>query len=66
VDNLNQEPHRIFRKLYDSLSQQLLNKSVPELILIIAKYQYQSEFVADHEINILACLTEIMISCEFK
>jgi DNA polymerase III delta prime subunit len=66
VDNLNQEPHKIFRKLYDSLSQQLLNKSVPELVLIIAKYQYQSEFVADHEINILACLTEVMISCEFK
>jgi hypothetical protein len=39
---------------------------VPQLVLILAKYQYQAAFVADHEINLIACLTEIMVECEFK
>jgi len=39
--------------------------SVPQLILILADYQYKAAFVADHEINIMACMTEIMASCKF-
>jgi hypothetical protein len=41
-------------------------QSVPQLVLILAKYQYQAAFVADSEINLIACLTEIMVDCEFK
>jgi hypothetical protein len=41
-------------------------QSVPQLVLILAKYQYQAAFVADAEINLVACLTEIMVDCEFK
>ena len=40
--------------------------SVPAAVLVLAKYQYQGAFVADQEINMLACLTEIMVECEFK
>ena len=57
---------KIFRKLYDSLSGYLKPQSVPQAVLIIADYQYKSAFVADQEINLVACLTEIMVECEFK
>lgn len=66
TNNLDNDPSRIFRKLYDSLYEQLKPNSVPQLVLILAKYQYQAAFVADHEINLIACLTEIMVECEFK
>jgi hypothetical protein len=52
--------------MYDVLYDNLKPVSIPEAVLIIAKYQYQISFVADQEINLLACLTEIMMSCEFK
>ena len=64
--NLDNDPSRIFRKLYDVLYEELKPQSVPQLVLILAKYQYQAAFVADHEINMIACLTEIMVDCEFK
>jgi len=64
--NLDNDPTRIFRKLYDGLYELLKANSVPQLVLILAKYQYQAAFVADHEINLIACLTEIMVECEFK
>ncbi len=64
--NLDNDPARIFRSLYDGLSDKLKANSVPQLVLILAKYQYQAAFVADHEINLIACLTEIMVECEFK
>jgi len=54
------------RKLYDSLSAHLKPQSVPQAVLIIADYQYKSAFVVDQEINLVACLTEIMVECEFK
>ena len=57
---------RIYRKLYDSLNNYLKSQSVPQAVLIIAEYQYKSAFVADQEINLVACLTEIMVECEFK
>lgn len=66
TNNLDNDPSRIFRKLYDSLYEQLKPNSVPQLVLILAKYQYQNAFVADYEINLIACLTEIMVDCEFK
>ena len=66
TSNLDNDPTRIYRKLYDTLYEQLKPNSVPQLVLHLAKYQYQAAFVADHEINMTACLTEIMVDCEFK
>lgn len=66
TNNLDNDASRVFRNLYDSLYEQLKPQSVPQLVLILAKYQYQAAFVADHEINMIACLTEIMVDCEFK
>lgn len=66
TNNLDNDPARIFRSLYDTLYEKLKPGSVPQLVLILAKYQYQAAFVADHEINLMACLTEIMVECEFK
>ena len=66
TNNLDNDPARIFRKLYDGLYENLKPQSVPQLVLILAKYQYQAAFVADSEINLIACLTEIMVDCEFK
>ncbi len=66
TNNLDNDPIKVYRKLYDSLYEELTPDSVPQLVLILAKYQYQSAFVADHEINMIACLTEIMVDCSFK
>ena len=66
VDNLDNDPAVLLRRIYDSLSSSLVPSSIPAAVLIIAKYQYQIAFVADQEINMLACLTEIMVECEFK
>ena len=66
VDNIDNDPVLILRRIYDSLYDYLKGPSIPEAVLIIAKYQQQVTQVADQEINMLACLTEIMMSCEFK
>jgi DNA polymerase III delta prime subunit len=66
TNNLDNDPTKIYRKLYDTLYEQLKANAVPQLVLHLAKYQYQAAFVADHEINMVACLTEIMVDCEFK
>ena len=66
VNNIDKEPASLFRGIYDVLYEALDSKSVPQAILIIAGYQYKAAFVADHEINMVACLTEIMASCKFK
>jgi len=66
TNNLDNDPTKIYRKLYDTLYEQLKPNSVPQLVLHLAKYQYQAAFVADAEINMVACLTEIMVDCEFK
>jgi DNA polymerase III delta prime subunit len=55
----------IFRKIYDNMYQFLKPQSIPRAVLILADYQYKSAFVVDHEINMVACLTEIMVECEF-
>ena len=66
VDNLDNDPAVLLRRIYDNLYTSLVPSSIPASVLIIAKYQYQIAFVADQEINLLACLTEIMVDCEFK
>ena len=66
VDNLDNDPAVLLRRIYDSLSGSLVPSSIPAAVLILAKYQYQIAFVADQEINLLACLTEIMVECTFK
>ena len=66
VDNLDNDPTVLLRSIYDACYTSLEGAGVAAAVLIIAKYQYQSSFVADQEINMLACLTEIMVECEFK
>jgi len=65
-NNLDNDPSKIFRKLYDVLFDKFTPNAVAALIVILAKYQYQSSFVADQEINLMACLTEIMSESDFK
>tara|TARA_Y100001978_G_C23635355_1_gene405540 strand:- start:21 stop:962 length:942 start_codon:yes stop_codon:yes gene_type:complete len=66
VNNLDNDPTVLLRHIYDNLFTTLVSTSIPAAVLVIAKYQYQVAFVADQEINLLACLTEIMVECEFK
>tara|TARA_R100001463_G_scaffold1880_2_gene8083 strand:+ start:52 stop:1002 length:951 start_codon:yes stop_codon:yes gene_type:complete len=66
VSNLDNDTSVLLRRIYDALYDALSNSSIPAAVLVLAKYQYQSAFVADQEINMLACLTEIMVECEFK
>ena len=66
MDNLDNDSGVLLRRLYDSLYESLVPSTIPAAVLVIAKYQYQIAFVADQEINLLACLTEIMVECEFK
>jgi DNA polymerase III delta prime subunit len=66
VNNLDNDPSVLLRRIYDSLYTSLVPATIPAAVLILAKYQYQIAFVADQEINMLACLTEIMVECKFK
>ena len=66
VANLDNDMSSLLRGVYDSLSENMEGPAMAAAILIIAKYQYQAAFVADQEINLLACLTEIMVECEFN
>jgi|TARA_B100000035_G_scaffold260728_1_gene231668 replication factor C small subunit len=61
TQNMDHDPYMVMRKIYDVLYKHASNASIPNCVLIIAKYQYQIQFVADQEINTLACLTEIML-----
>lgn len=65
VDNMDTEPQAIFRKIYDNMSKYLQPQSIPQVVLILADYQYKNAFVADHELNVVACMTEIMASAEW-
>jgi DNA polymerase III delta prime subunit len=64
--NLDHGPTHLFKEIYDLLYLHLDPKSIPQAVLIIAGYQYKAAFVADQEINMVACLTEIMAGCKFK
>ena len=66
VHNLDNDPHRIYRRVYDSLSGNVPDSAIPHCVLILGNYSYKSAFVADQEINLLACLTEMMIEVPFK
>jgi DNA polymerase III delta prime subunit len=66
VANMDNDTTVLLRRIYDALYSSLENNSIPAAVLVLAKYQYQSAFVADQEINMLACLTELMVECEFK
>ena len=64
--NLDHGPTHLFKEIYELLYLHLDPKSIPQAVLIIAGYQYKAAFVADQEINMVACLTEIMAGCKFK
>ena len=66
VNNLDNDTNVLLRRIYDACYDSLVPNSIPAAVLTLAKYQYQGAFVADQEINMLACLTEIMVECEFK
>ena len=65
-NNIDTDASAIFRGVYDNALDNLKPESLPQLILILADYQYKHAFVADHELNVVACLTEIMANVEFK
>lgn len=64
VNNSDIDPSKIFRSIYDGLNSYLKPESVPAAVVILAKYQYQQAFCADAELNLVACLTEVMVECE--
>ena len=66
VQNLDNDPIRIYRRIYDTLYSSLDSSTIPHAVVILADYSYKSAFVADQEINLLACLSEIMAQCKFK
>ena len=66
VNNLDNDTSVLLRRIYDACYDSMVPNSIPAAVLTLAKYQYQMAFVADQEINMLACLTELMVECEFK
>jgi len=66
VENIDDDSAKLFRKLYDALSEHMDPSSIPDAILILAEYQYKAAFVADQEINLVACLTELLATTEWK
>lgn len=66
VNHMDVDTVAIFRGLYDNMFQYVADNSVPQLVLILADYQYKDAFVADHELNTVACMTEIMMQVNFK
>jgi DNA polymerase III delta prime subunit len=65
VNHMDLDANAIFRGLYDNMNETVKPQSIPQLVLILADYQYKDAFVADHELNVVACMTEIMSSVEF-
>ena len=64
--NSDVEVSVILRALYDKSSEIMDDKSIPQLVVILADYQYKAAFVADGELNLVACLTEVMSECQFQ
>ena len=64
--NIHNDPQAIYRKIYDSFFTKFENNSVPQAIIILSDYTYKSAFVADQEVNMVACLTELMMECKIK
>ena len=65
AENIDNDHVRLYRQIYDSLYNRFEKKSIPQAVLTIADYSYKAAFVADQEVNMVACLTEIMMNCEF-
>ena len=65
VNNIDVDASAIFRGIYDAMNEKVVPQSIPQLVLILADYQYKNAFVADHELNVVACMTEIMANVEF-
>lgn len=66
VNNMDVEPQAIIRQLYDNMNESVAPQSIPQLVLVLAEYQYKNAFVADHELNMVAMMTEIMAQVNFK
>ena len=66
VNNIDTDAVAIFRGIYDKMTDKVEPSSIPQLVLILADYQYKNAFVADHELNVVACMTEIMANVKFN
>ena len=66
VNNIDTDASAIFRGIYDRMYDKIKPQSIPQLVLILADYQYKNAFVADHELNVVACMTEVMANVEFQ
>jgi len=66
TNNIDSDPASLFRKMYDNMNEFVEPNSIPQMVLILADYQYKNSFVADHELNLVACCTEIMAGVKFK
>ena len=66
ADNIDSDPASLFRKLYDNMNEYVVPESIPQMVLILADYQYKNSFVSDHELNLVACCTELMAGVKFK
>jgi hypothetical protein len=66
VNNTDIEPSVVFRSIYDSLSEYAVPASIPQAVLILAEYSYKAAFVADREINVVACMTELMANIDWR
>ncbi len=65
-NNIDSDPAALFRKMYDNMNEYVDPGSIPQMVLILADYQYKNSFVADHELNLVACCTELMAGVKFK
>jgi DNA polymerase III delta prime subunit len=65
AQNIDNDHVRLYRQIYDTLNNRFEKKSIPQAVLLIADYSYKSAFVADQEVNMVACLTELMMDCDF-
>ena len=66
AENGSEDPARVYRKIYDNLYDIMDKSTIPNAVVILARYQYQAAFVADQELNLTACLTEMMVECKFN
>jgi len=66
VDNIDKDPTGLYKELYQNFYEVLKPESIPPMVILLAEYQYKNAFVADPELNMVACLTEIMGECKFK
>ena len=65
AENVDNDHVRLYRQVYDVLFTKMNKNTIPQAVLTIADYSYKSAFVADQEVNMVACLTELMMECEF-